>query len=372
VKEPPPLQHQVFEEVAASSFSISEIIIRQPSHDHPTEEDMISNGHYAAPISIFANTMRPKGIIHWQITPKLVPLADTTTVTCADPRGPQSVVPGWISHNPAFSAPAPQPAPTVQGPPAGPFTATGAHPQVNIFGPIFGWHHLNAPQWQFGQPPLMTHAPFLNGATVPPAPGPHATAMSGGEDLDLTMTDQNEDLGPLTPHYRLPALRLAHYWFEENDQKPTVAAGADRSVFWTRPTDNRADFPPMRNLLAYSSQSPKSSRHHAGYPYAGSGSNFGPLASGGLDGDSWGILSACDDGSMAGDGDGGSMMGDTGGLDGPTNGPDDGRLKQLSLPIGFKEAVEQGTQSVTFDETSGKLCIVAGKPTKILLLDYAR
>jgi hypothetical protein len=65
------------------------------------------------------------------------------------------------------------------------------------------------------------------------------------------------------------------------------------------------------------------------------------------------------------------MMGDVNSLDGPTNGPDDGRLKQMSLPPDFKEAVQQGTQNVAFDETSGKLCIVAGRPTKILLLDYA-
>jgi hypothetical protein len=77
------------------------------------------------------------------------------------------------------------------------------------------------------------------------------------------------------------------------------------------------------------------------------------------------------EGSLAGDGDGGSMMGDVNSLDGPTNGPDDGRLKQMSLPPEFKEAVQQGTQNVAFDETSGKLCIVAGRPTKILLLDYA-
>lgn len=220
----------------------------------------------------------------------------------------------------------------------------------------------------------MPHLPFfLNGANLTPLPGPHAAAMSGGGDLDLTMMDQNEYLGPLTPHYQLPAPRVAHYWFEENDQKPSVAAGADRSVFWTRPTDNRADFAPMRNLLAYSSKSPKNVfRHHGGYPYTVPGSNSGTSACGGLEEDAWGLLSVRDnDGSLAGDGDAGSMMGESSGLDGPTNIPEDGRLKQLSLPPDFKEAVQQGTQSVAFDETSGKLCIIAGKPANILLLDYA-
>lgn len=75
--------------------------------------------------------------------------------------------------------------------------------------------------------------------------------------------------------------------------------------------------------------------------------------------DAWGILPP-----TLHDGDGDMN-------DGPTNAPDDRRLKQLSLPAEFVEAVQQGTQNVAFDETSGKLCIVAGKPTKLYLLDYA-
>jgi hypothetical protein len=49
----------------------------------------------------------------------------------------------------------------------------------------------------------------------------------------------------------------------------------------------------------------------------------------------------------------------------------DKRLKHLRLTQEFIDAVQAGTQNAAFDEGSGKLCLAAGKPTDLYLLDYA-
>lgn len=382
-------------------------MLRQPNTDHPTELDNFRHCQYAAPISIFANTLRPKGIIHWQLTPRLLPASSAATFGMGGIPQPGNVVPGLIGHNPAFPQPiqpATEPPPTTLNPAAGQIPLM-PHPGLMMQALPAGFPPI-PPQMQaaalaqglFGPllmptPPQMT-GPFPPPQGIPPVATPAPPTLPVAPDLDLPMSDVSDV--PLVPHYSLPALRLSHYWFEENDQKPAVSAGADRSVFWTRPLETRADYPPMRNLLGYSSKAPTMNPNATWTSVL-----LSVLSTLGTEdeNDRWGLLppgssptgmggthpgtnpaghvhtngNPIPDGNANANGDGnfngtGNANGNAG--DPPTNGPDDRRLKQLSLPAEFVEAVQQGTQNVSFDETSGKLCIVAGKPTKLYLLDY--
>lgn len=321
-KEPPPVSQHMFEEAQASSFVISEGLARQPNSDHPSIKDKIENNNYFAPISIFAHTVRPKGIIHWQIDPVSVPTHPRTIHGSSG-----AMIPNVIGQNPAFPAlphdpeseepaPAPAPAPT-------PIMQLPVNPTI-------GFPFFPGPMFHIAGVP--NH--FLNPPSLPPAPA----------DLDVAMaTDSVEPVEPRL-QYVLPAKRMAHYWFEDNDQKPTVLPGADRSVFWTRPMETRADYPPMRNLLAYTTKAPA--------PY----STVAPSVSNSRDdGVTWGFHPGSTTTINAQNG---------------TNLPDK-RLKHLRLTPGFIEAVQSGTQNAAFDEGSGKLCLAAGKPTDLYLLDYA-
>ncbi|KAG8829278.1 hypothetical protein FRC17_006848, partial [Serendipita sp. 399] len=239
VREPQPVGFDSFQEVPASSFVISESIMRQANSDRPTEQEMAANCHYAAPISIFAHTMGPKGIIHYQLVPKLV----RPSAMKAAPIHPTPVVPGMIGQNPAFPQPH-QPGGLFNLLP--PFTDT----------PVATMPFFPLTTVQMGGFPLQ----LLNPAGLAPTISANNPSTN---DMDLTMDDGMEDLTePLRPYYSLPVIKKAHYWFEENDQKPTVLPGADRSVFWTRPMETRSDYPPMRNLLAYMTKAPRVKQRH--------------------------------------------------------------------------------------------------------------
>lgn len=331
VKEPAPIQHQVFEEVAASSFVMSDLVVRQASADRPSVKEMEESCHYASPISIFAHTVRPKGIIHWQLVPQL-------KTTNTPPRNfsammDVSITPNLIGHNPAF------PAPSNPYPPNGPFI----HPGFAAGAPI-------PPQFPGSVNPGAqgNGVSALANATFPNTHGVPTQFAS----VSRVSSELGKD-GPtaMLPQYSLPATRLAHYWFEEGDQKPTVLPGADRSVFWTRPHETRADSPPMRNLLAYMTRVPRQRHFDKSCGETELDAAFLDSYDPTVNDDSYiDLMTAADD---------------------PSSSQDDRRLKQLRLIQDFIEAVQLGTPNAAFDESSGKLCIVAGKPTKLLLLDYA-
>lgn len=56
----------------------------------------------------------------------------------------------------------------------------------------------------------------------------------------------------------------------------------------------------------------------------------------------------------------------------PSNTAEDrnSRIKQLSLPEEFIKEGSEAFFNIAFDESSGKVCIVAGKPARFLFLDY--
>jgi hypothetical protein len=329
------VQHQVFEEVAASSFVMSDLVIRQASSDRPTAKEMEENCHYASPISIFAHTVRPKGIIHWQLVPQLK--TTNTPPHNFSAMMDVSVTPNLIGHNPAF------PAPNRTYPPNGPFI----HPGYTAGAPI-------PPQFPTNtglQGSQDAGGPALAHTTFPNLHGVHTQFASRAGPSDAIQDMSQDTQVAMFPQYSLPAARLAHYWFEEGDQKPTVLPGADRSVFWTRPHETRADSPPMRNLLAYMTRVPRLRYFNSSNGETELDAAFLDSCDPSLNDDTYDELSAAaDDGST---------------------GQDDRRLKQLSLIPDFVTAVQAGTPNAAFDESSGKLCIVAGKPTKLLLLDYA-
>ena len=316
-KEPAPLSRHVFDEVTASSFAICDNMARQPNSDRPTEKEMAENNHYLAPISIFAHTLRPKGIIHWQI--EAVPVATGAAPQLVH----EPVFPNMITPNPAFSAP-PNPDGIVQPPPTNSlsFPFLGTDPMMHMA--AFPTHLLNPPSL----------AKDLADAASP-------------------SVDESFDGSPTEMRYVLPAKRMAHYWFEDNDQKPTVLPGVDRSVFWTRPMETRADYPPMRNLLAYTTKAPS--------PYYTSSLHFQSMTTNGShdangDVEMWGFNPGPPSSAIT--------------VPNGTNLPDK-RLKHLRLTQEFIDAVQAGTQNAAFDDGSGKLVLAAGKPTDLYLLDYA-
>jgi hypothetical protein len=322
-KEPAPVNHHTFDEAAASSFVISDNMARQPNSDRPTAKEKADNCHFLAPISIFAHTLRPKGIIHWQI--EAVPVV-------AHPV-PQSLVPGYnaimpnvIGQNPSFPTPPPNPEATVH--PANP---TMTNPLSFPF---------------FGGGPMLQMAGFPTHLLNPPS------LPRDLVDSNLPIAADGLDAAPPRPQYVLPARRMAHYWFEDNDQKPTVLPGADRSVFWTRPMETRADYPPMRNLLAYTTKVP--SPYNTSFPHSPAMATNGHDAT--RDTETWGFNPGTTSAAIN--------------VANGTNLPDK-RLKHLRLTQEFIDAVQAGTQNAAFDEGSGKLCLAAGKPTDLYLLDYA-
>lgn len=311
----------MFEEAAASSFVISDGLARQPNSDHPTAREKAENNNYLAPISIFAHTIRPKGIIHWQIDAVSIPSHPITTSMA---NGHNSIIPNVIGQNPAF--PTPPPNPEADG-------AVSSHPVQLPVNPTIGFPFFGGP--------LLHMAGFPQHLLNPPS-FPQ-TAIN--QDVAM-MSDSFEVVDP-RPQYVLPAKRMAHYWFEDNDQKPTVLPGADRSVFWTRPMETRADYPPMRNLLAYTTKAPA--------PYSAVAPSVSGSGNAGDDMELWGLHPGTTTTINASNG---------------TNLPDK-RLKHLRLTDEFIAAVQSGTQNAAFDEGSGKLCLAAGKPTDLYLLDYA-
>lgn len=261
----------------------------------------------------------------------------------ADAPEANSILPNVIGQNPAFPQPTPAIVPpsllsTFQVPP-GALPYPGMPMAAGLFPPPFG--PGGAPQPLPGQAGL----PGIPGQPAVPLPLPQAPLP----ETDFAMMEDVDELsfGVLEPQYILPATRVAHYIFEENDQKPTILAGSDRSVFWTRPLETRADHPPMRNLLGYTSKI-----NHVRSSYAAV-NGIAPTTIPADTQEEWGLEAQSTQTAQGEE----NMR--------------DGRLKQLSLPNDFVTAVQVGTQNVAFDESSCKLCIVADKPTRLFYLDYA-
>ena len=143
----------------------------------------MENSFYAAPISIVAHIAQPRGFIHWVIQPELLP----------DPRsiaGPGAVNPlgGGVAELPNSLTP----------------------------------------------PKRIVSRPTLN-------------SRSGNNT-----PSENDD--SLVPIYSLPATKVSTFQFEEADQKTSAIPGLSRMLLWTRPAESRADCPPMLNLFAYITQ----------------------------------------------------------------------------------------------------------------------
>ena len=182
-KAPPSVQQQVFESPTTSSVVISEMSSIQPAADYPTQEEMMENTFYAAPISIVAHIAQPRGFIHWVIQPELLP----------DPR-----------------------------------SITGAGAVNPLGGGVAELPHLLTP------PTRIVSRRTLN-------------SHSGNNT-----PSENDD--SLIPIYSLPATKISTFQFEEADQKTSAIPGLSRMLLWTRPAESRADCPPMLNLFAYITQ----------------------------------------------------------------------------------------------------------------------
>ena len=315
----------------------------QPAADYPTREEMMENTFYAAPISIVAHVAQPRGFIHWVIQPELMP----------DPRSIAS--PGTVAEPP------------------------------NLFTP----------------PTRMLSRPTLNGNNTP---------------------SEHDDF--LVPIYSLPATKVSTFQFEESDQKTSAIPGLSRMLLWTRPAESRADSPPMLNLFAYITQRriPQPSLWTPGPGYldyqaaqaqnqtqvqtqvqalvqaqvqaqtqaqvqtqaqlqAQAPANASAVAGTNVTNTNNAVPNAVTT-------DGGVPTGDTTAvpnpppnlpLPPPTTLPPPppaipagkliGRLVSLPMPRDFIEAVQLSTQCVAFDESSGKIGIVAGKAQILFLLD---
>ena len=312
----------------------------QPGVDYPTRDEMVKNTFYAAPISIVAHIAQPRGFIHWIIQPALLP----------DPR--------IIAQREA----------------ANPFDGTIAD-----------------------SPTLPM--PIVSRPTLPP--------RSRSEGGLLSETDDT-----LIPIYSLPATKVAAFQFEEADQKTSAIPGLSKMLLWTRPAESRADSPPMLNLFAYRvvqqtlwttgpgyldyqaaqaqvqgqtqaqlqaqlqlqvqmptptpAQAPANVNANGvaeanAAPTSGAGPNALPIHGGNPAGAVTGAPSP-------------SAVGPP-----PTPLPAptpalptaklSGRLASLQMPRDFIDAAQLSTHSVAFDESSGKVGIVAGKNQILFLLD---
>ena len=334
-KDPPPVQQQVFESPSTSSVVISEMSTIQPAADFPTRDEMMENNFYAAPISIVAHIAQPRGFIHWVIQPELLP--DPRTVA--------------------------QPAP------------------VN---PVDG---------------------DVADLLTPPTrivPRPTLTSRSCSGNNTPSESDDN-----LVPIYSLPATKVSTFQFDEADQKTSAIPGLSRMLLWTRPAESRADCPPMLNLFAYITQrrvpQPSLWTPNPGYlAYQAAQAQtqaqvqavaqvHAPQAPANANAEAeTNVAHANNAIQNTIPTNGGVPAGVTTAAPNPPPhlplpvGPPPtlptpppaipagkliGRLVSLPMPRDFIEAVQLSTQSVAFEESSGRIGIVAGKTQILFLLD---
>lgn len=292
----------------------------QPATDYPTRDEMVENRFYAAPISIVAHIAQPRGFIHWIIQPELRP----------DPR--------IIAQREAVN----------------PLDGTIAEPYITPTPPM-----------------RIVSRPTL--------------ASSGGG-----LPSESDDT--LIPIYSLPATKVATFQFEEADQKTSAIPGLSRMLLWTRPAESRADSPPMLNLFAYRVIQQALWTPGPGYLAYQAAQAQHQQAPAHVNAN---VVAETDAAQASGAVSnaipihGGNPAGVTAGEPNPPSpsavgplpttlpnplpalptGKLIGRLVSLQMPRDFIEAVQLSTQSVAFEESSGKIGIVAGKGQFLFLLD---
>jgi hypothetical protein len=304
----------------------------QPAADYPTREEMLENNFYAAPISIVANIAQPRGFIHWVIQPEMLP--DPILVANADP--------------------------------ANPLNGAVAEPSTP----------LTPPKRIVSRPTLTSRS--YSGAATP-----------------------SESDDTLVPVYSLPATKVSIFQFEEADQKTSAIPGVSKMLLWTRPAEKRADCPPMLNLFAYITQRRVIQQvlwtpgpGYLAYQAALTQVQAQLQAQGPANTDVTTIAEThvpytSNTVSNAIPANGAVPIGNTT-APAPSHLPSPvgpsatalptpppalpagtliGRLVSLPMPRDFIEAVQLSTQSVAFDESSGKIGIVAGKTQILFLLD---
>jgi hypothetical protein len=341
-EEPAPIQQQVFESPPTSSLVVSEMSTVQPATDHPTRDEMLENRFYAAPISIVAHIAQPRGFIHWTIQPELM----------SDPRS--------------------IPKPSVTNP----LNDTVAAPLIPS----------TPPTRIVSRPTLTSHSYSSTGIS-------------------------SEDDDTLVPIYSLPAVKVLTFQFEKADQKTSAIPGLSRMLLWTRPAESRADCPPMLNLFGYITQRRMPQGLWTPDPgYLAYQAAQQAQAQAQVQARAQVHVQAhmqaqvqtqahapANDNAIAEPNtlptpiNGGIPAGITTGIQNrphlqppgappPTSlatqpppplpvGRLSGRLFNLPMPQDFIEEVQSSTQSVAFEESSGKIGIVAGKAQLLFLLD---
>jgi hypothetical protein len=336
-KEPAPIQQQAIECPATHSIIVSEMSTTQPATDHPTREEMTENNFYAAPISIVAHIAQPRGFIHWIIQPELMP--DPRTVAKLELANPLD---GGIAESPIPSTP---------------------------------------PMRIVSRPTLTSRSYSSNG--TPP---------------------ESDDT--LIPIYSLPATKVSTFQFEEADQKTSAIPGLSKMLLWTRPSESRADCPPMLNLFAYVTRTVQQVlwTHGPGYlAYQAAQAQAQAQAQGQAQVQAPANAIIVAEPNVAhtsgavpnpiptsqGVPVGVNPVGTnplSSHLPLPVAAPPpspnlpapppvlpagklSGRLVSLPMPRDFFDAVQWSTQSVAFEESSGKIGIVAGKAQFLFLLD---
>lgn len=297
---------------------------------------MMENNFYAAPISIVAHITQPRGFIHWVIQPELLP----------DPRS----IAGSGPVNPLDGS-----------------AAEHSNP-------------LTPPTRIVSRPTLTSRS--CSGNNTP---------------------SENDDI--LVPIYSLPATKVSTFQFEEDDQKTSAIPGLSRMILWTRPAESRGDSPPMLNLFAYNTQRrippPPLWTPNPGYlAYQAAHAQTQAQIHAQVEAQPPASASAVAETNVAHTNsavpnavptNGGVPAGVTTAAPNPPShlplpdGPPPttlptppptvpagkliGRLVSLPMPRDFIEAVQLSTQSVAFEESSGKIGIVAGKAQALFLLD---
>ena len=293
---------------------------------------MVKNTCYAAPISIVAHIAQPRGFIHWIIQPALLP--DPRTIAQREAANPLG---GMIA----------------------------------------------------GSPTLPT--PIVSRPTLPPRSRSEGGILSESDDA-------------LIPIYSLPATKVAAFQFEAADQKTSAIPGLSKMLLWTRPAESRADSPPMLNLFAYRVITQTLWTTGPGYPayHAAQAQGQAQLqaqlqlqlqaqtqapanvnANGVAETNAAPTSGAVPNtipihgGNPAGAVTGAPSPSAVGPPPTPLPAPTpalptaklSGRLVSLQMPRDFIEAAQLSTQSVAFDESSGKIGIVAGKSQFLFLHD---
>jgi hypothetical protein len=318
----------------------------QPAADYPTREEMMENNFYAAPISIVAHIAQPRGFIHWVIQPELLP----------DPR----YIAGSGPENPSNGSDA-----------------------------------------------------VLSNLLTPPARIVSRPTLTSRSCSGNNTPSESED--HLAPIYSLPATKVSTFQFEEADQKTSAIPGLSRMLLWTRPAESRGDCPPMLNLFAYITQrrnpQPSLWTPNPGYlayqaaqaqtqaqtqaqiqahvqahapASANANANANAVAETNVAHTDSAVPNAVPTNAGVPAGVTTAAPNPPSHLPLPVGPPPTtlptppptvpagkliGRLVSLPMPRDFIEAVQLSTQSVAFEESSGKIGIVAGKTQILFLLD---